>query len=68
MAIGGPFALPEANAWVLAGGHLAAAGLLAWWAYHADPDDPGAFTRFYMRVWILFFLEYLLVPAAVLAG
>jgi homogentisate phytyltransferase/homogentisate geranylgeranyltransferase len=68
MAIGGPFALPDANAWVLAGGHLAAAGLLAWWAYHADPDDPGAFTRFYMRVWILFFLEYLLVPAAVLAG
>jgi homogentisate phytyltransferase/homogentisate geranylgeranyltransferase len=68
MAIAGPFALPEANAAVLAGGHLAAAGLLGWWAHRADPDDPRAFTRFYMRVWVLFFLEYLLVPAAVLAG
>jgi homogentisate phytyltransferase/homogentisate geranylgeranyltransferase len=68
MAIGGPFALPEASAAVLAGGHLAAAALLAWWAHRADPDDPREFTRFYMRVWFLFFLEYLLVPAAVLAG
>jgi homogentisate phytyltransferase/homogentisate geranylgeranyltransferase len=68
MAVAGPLALPEANAAVLAGGHLAAAALLAWWAHRADPDDPGAFTRFYMRVWMLFFLEYLLVPAAVLTG
>jgi homogentisate phytyltransferase/homogentisate geranylgeranyltransferase len=68
MAIAGPFALPEANAAVLAGGHAAVALLLVWWARRADPDDPRAFTRFYMRVWMLFFLEYLLVPAAVLAG
>ena len=33
-----------------------------------DPGDPAGFTRFYMRVWALFFVEYLLVPAAVLAG
>ena len=36
------------------------------------PDKPirrdrDGFTRFYMRVWALFFLEYLLVPAACLA-
>jgi homogentisate phytyltransferase/homogentisate geranylgeranyltransferase len=68
MAIAGPLALPGANAAVLAGGHGAALALLAWWATRADPADPRAFTRFYMRVWILFFLEYLLVPAAVLAG
>jgi homogentisate phytyltransferase/homogentisate geranylgeranyltransferase len=68
MAIAGPLALPDANAAVLAGGHGAAACLLVWWAHRADPDDPRAFTRFYMRVWVLFFLEYLLVPAAVLAG
>jgi homogentisate phytyltransferase/homogentisate geranylgeranyltransferase len=68
MAIGGPFALPSANAAVLTGGHAAAALLLAWWAHRANPDDPREFTRFYMRVWVLFFLEYVLVPAAVLAG
>ena len=32
------------------------------------PDDEVAFTRFYMRVWLLFMLEYALVPAAVLAS
>ena len=29
--------------------------------------DQAAFTQFYMRVWGLFFLEYLFVPVAVLA-
>ena len=33
----------------------------------ADPRDRTGFTRFYMRVWALFFLEYLLVPIACLA-
>jgi homogentisate phytyltransferase / homogentisate geranylgeranyltransferase len=35
-------------------------------ANSADPRDKQAFTRFYMRVWALFFLEYLLVPLACL--
>jgi homogentisate phytyltransferase/homogentisate geranylgeranyltransferase len=52
---------------VLIAGHLAAAILLAHWARQADPGDRDGFTRFYMRVWALFFLEYLLVPAACLA-
>jgi homogentisate phytyltransferase / homogentisate geranylgeranyltransferase len=61
--------------WLLAGdvqpvvlvvGHLAAAGVLAYMANSADPRDKDAFTRFYMRVWALFFLEYLLVPLACL--
>ena len=34
----------------------------------ADPNDPAVFTRFYMRVWKLFFLEYALVALACLAG
>ena len=60
---------PTRSPSVLAGGHLRGAlALLLAWARRADPDDPRAFTRFYMRVWVLFFLEYLLVPAAVLAG
>jgi homogentisate phytyltransferase/homogentisate geranylgeranyltransferase len=68
MAVAGPLALPTANAAVLVGGHVAALALLALWAAGADPRDPLTFTRFYMRVWMLFFAEYLLVPDAVLAG
>jgi homogentisate phytyltransferase/homogentisate geranylgeranyltransferase len=65
MAAIGPAALPDANAAVLAGGHVVALTLLLWAARRADPTDPHAFTRFYMRVWLLFFLEYALIPAAV---
>jgi homogentisate phytyltransferase/homogentisate geranylgeranyltransferase len=62
-----PFALADdAQPVVLIVGHLAAAGLLWHWSRRADPRDRAGFTRFYMRVWALFFLEYLLVPIAVL--
>jgi homogentisate phytyltransferase/homogentisate geranylgeranyltransferase len=50
---------------VLAATHLGALALLWIWAARADLAD---FTPFYMRVWMLFFAEYLLVPAAVLSG
>jgi homogentisate phytyltransferase/homogentisate geranylgeranyltransferase len=68
MAVLGPALIPEAQPWVLAGGHLAALAVLLAWARGADPDDPAVFTRFYMRVWKLFFLEYALVALACLAG
>jgi homogentisate phytyltransferase/homogentisate geranylgeranyltransferase len=68
MATLGPLLIPEADPFVLAAGHLAALALLLWWARGADPEDPGVFTRFYMRVWKLFFLEYALVALACLAG
>jgi homogentisate phytyltransferase / homogentisate geranylgeranyltransferase len=45
--------------------HVAALVLLWWWASRADTSD---FTGFYMRVWILFFCEYVAVPAAVVIG
>ena len=48
---------------VLVVAHLAALALLCVWAARADLED---FTPFYMRVWGLFFCEYLIVPAAVL--
>jgi homogentisate phytyltransferase/homogentisate geranylgeranyltransferase len=50
---------------VLAATHLGALALLWTWAARADLAD---FTPFYMRVWVLFFAEYLIVPAAVLSG
>jgi homogentisate phytyltransferase/homogentisate geranylgeranyltransferase len=69
MAVAGPFALGHhVDPVVLSGGHLAALALLCVWSRAADPRDHAAFTRFYMRVWALFFLEYLLVPLACLAA
>ena len=68
MAIAGPLLVDDASGWVLAVGHLACLGVLLWLAKGADLNDPARFSRFYLRVWALFFVEYLLVPAAVLAG
>ena len=65
MILVAPFALAdEASAVVRVAGHLLAVSLLAWWARQAAPEDKVVFTRFYLRVWLLFFLEYLIVPLA----
>jgi homogentisate phytyltransferase/homogentisate geranylgeranyltransferase len=63
-----PLLIDYANPLVLAGGHALAAALLLHWARTANPRYHTKFTRFYMRVWGLFFLEYLLVPVACLAN
>lgn len=63
-----PLLRDYANPFVLALGHAAAAGLLMHWAKSANPRYHTKFTRFYMRVWALFFIEYLLVPAACVAN
>lgn len=68
MAIAGPLLVDDASGWVLAVGHLACLGVLLGLAKGADLGDPARFSRFYLRVWALFFVEYLLVPTAVLAG
>jgi homogentisate phytyltransferase/homogentisate geranylgeranyltransferase len=65
---GPPLLAGHAQPVVLVAGHLGAAALLWRWARSADPGDREAFTRFYMRVWALFFLEYLLVPLACLTS
>ena len=64
MAVLGPLLVRDADPVLMAAGHAAALAVLWWWARRAFED----FTRFYMRVWALFFCEYLLVPAAVLLG
>jgi homogentisate phytyltransferase/homogentisate geranylgeranyltransferase len=68
MVVLGPLLVSDAQPVVLAGGHAVALALLLVWARRADPADPAAFTAFYMRVWALFFAEYALVAAAVLAA
>ena len=64
MAVLGPLLVDDADPAVMAVGHLAALGTLWHWSRRAWED----FTAFYMRVWALFFCEYLLVPAAVMLG
>ena len=68
MAILGPLLLPGSQALVLVAGHLAALALLWHWRRRADPADAAGFTRFYMGVWRLFFLEYPLMALAAVAG
>ncbi len=68
MALAGPLLVDDASGWVLAAGHLALLAVLLGLARGVDLDDPARFTRFYLRVWALFFAEYLLVPVAVLAN
>ena len=68
MIVLGPLLLADyADPWLLAIGHLGAAALLWYWSLSADPGDRERFTRFYMRVWALFFVEYPLVAIACLA-
>jgi homogentisate phytyltransferase/homogentisate geranylgeranyltransferase len=67
MAVLGPLTLDSASPWVLAFGHLACLAVLWGLAVRVEPADAASFGGFYMRVWALFFLEYLLMPAAVLA-
>lgn len=68
MIVAPPLLSDSANPVVLATGHALAAILLLRWASTANPRYHTIFTRFYMRVWALFFLEYLLVPVACLAN
>jgi homogentisate phytyltransferase / homogentisate geranylgeranyltransferase len=63
-----PLLLAGVQPAVLAVGHAAALAALLWWARTADPADRDGFGGFYMRVWGLFFLEYLLVAGAVLTA
>jgi len=68
MAVLGPALLSEASATVLIAGHVAALALLWWWARGLDPARTETTVTFYQRVWRLFFLEYVLIPAAFLIG
>jgi len=68
MAVLGPLLIDGVDPVLLAAGHLAALAALWAAARSTDPSDRASFTRFYMRVWLLFFLEYAIVPVSCLAG
>jgi homogentisate phytyltransferase/homogentisate geranylgeranyltransferase len=68
MAVLGPLLVDGADPVLLAAGHLAALAALWAAARNVDPSDRAGFTRFYLRVWFLFFLEYAIVSISCLAG
>ena len=65
MIVAAPLLSDDASVAVLVAGHLTCLALLLWLALRVDLTDRVAFTRFYLRVWALFFAEYLLMPLAV---
>jgi homogentisate phytyltransferase/homogentisate geranylgeranyltransferase len=68
MAVLGPMLVDGAEPVTLAATHLLALALLWRAARGVDPSDRAAFTRFYLQVWGLFFLEYAIVPLSCLAA
>jgi homogentisate phytyltransferase/homogentisate geranylgeranyltransferase len=66
MIVVAPLLLDDVSVPVLVAGHLASLTVLLWLAARVDVHDRAGFTRFYMRVWALFFVEYLLMPLAVI--
>ena len=64
IAVAAPFVLDGAAAVFLAASHVAALAVLLAAARRADVTDREDFTRFYLLVWRLFFLEYVIVPLA----
>jgi homogentisate phytyltransferase/homogentisate geranylgeranyltransferase len=68
MAVLGPPLIDGADPVLLVAGHLGALAALWIAARGADPSDGKKFTRFYLQVWLLFFLEYVIVPVSCLAG
>jgi homogentisate phytyltransferase/homogentisate geranylgeranyltransferase len=64
MAVAGFLLLDGAQPVVLAVTHLAALAVVLAAARRTDVADRADFTRFYLLVWKLFFLEYLIVPLA----
>ncbi len=67
MAVLGPLYADGVQPVVLSATHVAALAVLLALRAGLDVHDRTAFTRFYMRVWGLFFLEYALLAAAALA-
>ncbi|MBW4640306.1 MAG: homogentisate phytyltransferase [Gloeocapsa sp. UFS-A4-WI-NPMV-4B04] len=58
--------LDSVNSVFLVSTHLGLLGLMWWQSFKVDLQDKSAIAQFYQFIWKLFFLEYLLFPAACL--
>jgi homogentisate phytyltransferase/homogentisate geranylgeranyltransferase len=66
MTLAGLLWLHSVNPVFLAITHLIALGLMWWRSLSVDLQDKSAIAQFYQFIWKLFFLEYLIFPAACL--
>lgn len=66
MVIVGILWLPSVNLAFLVSTHLILFGLMWWQSFKVDLQDKSAIANFYQFIWKLFFLEYLIFPAACL--
>ena len=68
VTLAGVLILPNVNLGFLAVAHLAALGLMWFWSAKVDLEDKMEIAQFYQFIWKLFFLEYLIFPAACWLG
>ncbi|HLO48698.1 MAG TPA: homogentisate phytyltransferase, partial [Kamptonema sp.] len=66
MTVGGVIWLRDVNAAFLGITHLIALGLMWFWSWKVDLEEKAAIAQYYQFIWKLFFLEYLIFPAACL--
>jgi homogentisate phytyltransferase / homogentisate geranylgeranyltransferase len=66
MMVAGGLWLHSVNLVFLVTTHLMALGLMWWRSWSVDLQDKRAIAQFYQFIWKLFFLEYLIFPAACL--
>lgn len=68
VTLAGVLILPNVNLVFLAVAHLAALGLMWFWSGKVDLEDKMEIAQFYQFIWKLFFLEYIIFPAACWLG
>jgi len=66
MTVCGVLWLRDVNSTFLGITHLIALGLMWFWSWKVNLDEKVAIAQFYQFIWKLFFLEYLIFPAACL--
>ncbi len=66
--LAGVLILPNVNLVFLTVTHLVALGLMWFWSTKVNLEDKIEIAQFYQFIWKLFFLEYLIFPAACLLG
>lgn len=66
--LAGVLILPNVNLGFLALTHVVALGLMWFWSLKVDLEDKMQVAQFYQWIWKLFFLEYIIFPAACWLG
>ena len=68
ITLAGVLILPNVNLGFLAVTHLVALGLMWFWSVKVDLENKMEIAQFYQLIWKLFFLEYMIFPAACWLG